>query len=88
MTTATALTDCKLLQFSATDLGLSAADLMREFVRAELYATRGSNPNPNPNLTLTRTLTLTPTPTAGLRDDRSPWRREHRVALTLTPRGR
>ena len=49
MTTATALTDCKLLQFSATDLGLSAADLMREFVRAELYATQGSNPNPKPN---------------------------------------
>ena len=59
MTTATALTDCKLLQFSATDLGLSAADLMREFVRAELYATQGSNPNPNPNLNLTRTRTLT-----------------------------
>ena len=60
MTTATALTDCRLLQFSATDLGLSAADLMREFVRAELYATQGSNsnPNPNPTLTLTRTLTL------------------------------
>ena len=59
MTTATALTDCKLLQFSATDLGLSAADLMREFVRAELYATQGSNPNRNPNLTLTLTRTLT-----------------------------
>ena len=59
MTTATALTDCRLLQFSATDLGLSAADLMREFVRAELYATQGSNPNPNSNLTLTRTRTLT-----------------------------
>ena len=59
MTTATALTDCRLLQFSATDLGLSAADLMREFVRAELYATQGSNPNPNPNLNLTRTRTLT-----------------------------
>lgn len=49
MTTATALTNCRLLQFSATDLGLSAADLMREFVRAELYATQGSNPSPNPN---------------------------------------
>ena len=59
MTTATALTDCRLLQFSATDLGLSAADLMREFVRAELFATQGSNPNPNSNLTLTRTRTLT-----------------------------
>ena len=66
MTTATALTDCRLLQFSATDLGLSAADLMREFVRAELYATQGSNPNPNPNLTLTRTRTLTLSLTLGL----------------------
>jgi hypothetical protein len=44
MTTATALTNCRLLQFSAIDMGLSAADLMREFVRAELYATQGSNP--------------------------------------------
>ena len=44
MTTATALTDCRLLQFSATDLGLSTGDLMREIVRASLYARQGSNP--------------------------------------------
>jgi len=38
MTTAYAVTNCRLLQFSATNLGLSATKVMREFVRGELKA--------------------------------------------------
>lgn len=36
MTTATAITDCRLLQLSSNDLGLSRDAVMREFVRGEL----------------------------------------------------
>ena len=37
-TTATAITNCRLLQFSAADLGLSRDKVKREFVRGELAA--------------------------------------------------
>lgn len=38
MTTACAVTNCRLLQFSALDLGLSRDAVMREFVRGEIKA--------------------------------------------------